>query len=194
MKKILIASVIAAVVAPAAAPAIAADVYGFDAAHTRPSFLVNHLGFSTQHGRFGKAGGHIVLDMAAKMGSVELTIDTASIDMGTDKWNQHMKSDDFFNVEKFPLMSFKSDKLIFHGDQVVGADGRFTLLGVTRPLSVAVANFRCAPHPMLKQDACGGDVSATLRRSDFGMTKYLPAVGDDVRINVPVEAVKIQPQ
>jgi polyisoprenoid-binding protein YceI len=185
-------TLVATAMIAAAAPALAADSYVFDAAHTRPSFLVNHLGFSTQHGRFGKAGGRIVLDPAAKKGSVEVTIDTASIDMGTDKWNQHMKSEEFFNVEKYPSMTFRSDKLIFAGDKIVGADGQFTLLGVTRPLTVTVANFRCAMHPMLKRDACGGDVSATIRRSDFGMIKFLPAVGDDVKINVPVEALREQ--
>lgn len=173
-----------------AAPAFAADSYTIDPNHTRPLFEINHFGFSTQHGRFGKAAGKISLDTGAKKGNVELTIDTASIDMGTDKWNSHMKSEDFFNVEKFPAMTFKSDKLVFDGDKVVGAEGSFTLLGVTKPLKVAVTNFRCAQNPMLKKDFCGGDVSVTIKRSDYGMTKYLPAVGDDVKIFVPVEAMK----
>lgn len=185
MRKTLIALACAA-----ALPACAADGYSFDPRHTRPLFELNHLGFSTQHGRFGKAEGKVVLDIAARQGSVDLSIDAASIDMGADDWNKHVKGEDFFNIEKFPRITFKSDKLLFDGDKVVGAEGSFTLLGVTRPLAVTLANFRCAPHPMLKKPACGGDVRATLRRSDFGMTKYLPAVGDEVRISVPVEAFK----
>lgn len=183
-------TMLAAIAIAAAVPAIAADSYSLDPRHTRPMFEINHLGFSTQHGRFGKAEGKVVLDVAARQGSIELAIDTASIDMGADDWNKHMKSEDFFNVEKFPAMTFKSAKLAFDGDKVVGAEGEFTLLGVTRPLKVAVANFRCAPHPMNKKPTCGADVSTTIRRSEFGMTKYVPAVADEVRIFVPVEAFK----
>lgn len=172
------------------APAFAADSYSVDPRHTRPLFEINHFGYSTQHGRFGNATGKIVIDPAAKTGSIDLSVATASIDMGADDWNKHMKSEDFFNVEKFPAMTFKSDKLVFDGEKIVGAEGSFTLLGVTKPLRLAVANFRCAPHPMLKKMTCGADVTTTIKRSEFGMTKYVPAVADEVKIVVPVEAFK----
>ncbi|MDD5248036.1 MAG: YceI family protein [Rhodocyclaceae bacterium] len=180
----------AVALAVAAAPAFAADSYGFDPRHTRPLFEVNHLGFSTQHGRFDKVDGRVTLDTAARQGSIQIVVYTASIDMGTDEWNRHMKSDEFFNADTFPTITFNSDKLFFDGDRVVGAEGRFTLLGVTKPLTIAVANFRCAPNPMTKASTCGADISATIKRSDFGMTKFLPAVGDEVKIFVPVEATK----
>jgi len=175
-----------------AAPAWAADNYTIDPRHTWPVFEVNHLGFSTQRGRFDHTSGKITLDTATKKGSVELTIETASLDMGFDKWNEHMKSDEFFNVAQFPTIRFTSDKLVFDGDKVVAAEGSFTMLGVTKPLTVTVNNFRCAPHPMVKKPACGADITATLKRSEFGMTKYLSAVSDEVRISVPVEAIKDQ--
>jgi len=173
-----------------AAPAYAADSYTVDPRHTWPVFEVNHLGFSTQRGRFNSSSGKITLDTAAKKGSVELVIETASLDMGFDKWDEHMKSDEFFNVAQFPTMRFASDKLVFDGDKVVAAEGSITLLGVTRPLTLTVSNFRCGPHPMLKKPACGADITATLKRSEFGMTKFVPAVSDEVKISVPVEAVK----
>lgn len=173
-----------------AAPACAADNYTVDPNHTWPVFEVNHLGFSTQRGRFNSSSGKITLDTAAKKGSVELVIETASLDMGFDKWDEHMKSDEFFNVKFFPTMRFVSDRLVFDGDKVVAAEGSFTLLGVTKPLTLTVSNFRCAPHPMLKKPACGADITATLKRSEFGMTKFVPAVSDEVKISVPVEAVK----
>jgi len=173
-----------------AAPACAADNYTIDPTHTWPVFEVNHLGFTTQRGRFNKSSGKIALDTAAKKGSVDLVIETASIDMGFDKWDQHLKSDEFFNVEQFPIMHFTSDKLVFDGDKVVAAEGNFTLLGITKPLTLTVNNFRCAPHPMNKKPTCGADITATFKRSEFGMTKYVPAVSDEVKISVPVEAVK----
>ena len=173
-----------------AAPALAADNYTIDSRHTWPVFEVNHMGFSTQRGRFNKSSGKITLDTAAKKGSVELVIETASLDMGLDKWDEHMKSEDFFNVTQFPAMRFTSDKLVFDGDKVVAAEGSFTLLGVTKPLTLTVNNFRCAPHPMAKKPACGADITATIKRSEFGMTKYVPMVSDEVKISSPIEALK----
>jgi len=172
------------------APAYAADNYTIDPNHTWPVFEVNHLGFSTQRGRFNKSSGKITLDTAAKKGSVELVIETASLDMGFDKWDEHMKSDEFFNIAQFPTMRFVSDKLVFDGGKVVAAEGSFTLLGVTWPLTLTVSNFRCAPHPMNKKPTCGADITTTLKRSEFGMTKFVPAVSDEVKILVPLEEVK----
>jgi polyisoprenoid-binding protein YceI len=187
MKKPLTALALAAALAT---PAFAADSYTFDPNHTFPVFEVNHLGFSTQRGRFNKTAGQVTLDLAAKTGSVILTIDTRSLDMGFAAWNTHVSEDGFFNVEKYPTMTFKSDKLVFEGNKVVAAEGQFTLLGVTKPLTVTVNGFQCATNPMNKKPLCAGDVTATIKRSDFGMTKFLPAVGDDIKIYVPVEAYK----
>jgi polyisoprenoid-binding protein YceI len=178
---------IIAIAALFSTPTHAADCYR--PAHTWPVFEVNHLGFSTQRGRFNNSSGKVTLDIAAKKGSVELVIETASIDMGFEKWDEHLKSDEFFNVAQFPTMRFASDKLVFDGDKVVGAEGSITLLGVTKPLTLTVSNFRCAPHPMVKKPACGADITAVLKRSEFGMTKFVPAVSDEVKIIVPVEAI-----
>jgi polyisoprenoid-binding protein YceI len=172
------------------APAFAADSYTIDTTHTFPVFEINHLGFSTQRGRFDKTSGKITLDIAAKSGSVDLTVDTTSLDMGFDTWKQHLSAEGFFDTAKFPTMSFKSNKLIFEGDKLVGAEGSFTLLGVTKPLKLTVSNFRCGSNPMNKKAMCGADIAATINRSDFGMTKFLPAVGDEVKITSPVEAYK----
>ncbi|MDH4233949.1 MAG: YceI family protein [Gallionella sp.] len=173
-----------------AMPAYAAESYTIDPNHTWPMFEVNHLGFSTQRGRFNKSSGKITLDVAAKKGSVDLTIETASIDMGFDKWDEHMKSLDFFNVASFPVMRFTSDKLVFDGDKVVAAEGDFTLLGTTRPITLAVNNFRCAPHPMNRKPTCGADISVTIKRMEFGMAKFIPLVSDEVKIYSPVEATR----
>jgi polyisoprenoid-binding protein YceI len=172
-----------------AIPAFAvADGYIIDPTHTWPTFEINHLGYSTQRGRFNKTSGSITLDIAAKKGSVDLTIDANSLDMGFDKWDEHMKGEDFFNVAKYPTMRFTSDKLVFDGDKVVGAEGSFTLLGTTRPLTLRVDNFNCARHPMNKKMHCGADVSATIQRSQYGMAKYVPMVGDEVKLYAPIEA------
>jgi polyisoprenoid-binding protein YceI len=183
--KIALLSIVAAMALPAAAESLS-----IDPTHTWPRFEVNHLGFSTQLGRFDKTDGKIVIDAAAKTGSIDIKVDTASINMGLDKWNTHMKGPDFFNVEKFPAMYFKSSKLKFDGDKLIGADGELTMLGVTKPVTLNVSGYRCGSHPMTKKAMCGADVTTSIKRSDFGMGYALPAVGDEIKITIPVEAFK----
>jgi polyisoprenoid-binding protein YceI len=173
-----------------ALPSHAADTYTIDATHTWPMFEVSHLGFSTQRGRFDKSSGKITLDIAAKQGSVELVIDTASINMGFDKWDDKMKGPDFFSVVYFPTMTFSSDKITFDGDMPVSATGELMLLGEKRPVTLTISDFKCGTHPMLRKTMCGANISTTIRRSDFGMKKFIPAVGDEVRIFSPIEAYK----
>ena len=172
------------------AHAFAADSYTIDPRHTYPVFEVNHLGFSTQRGRFNKVTGKITLDAAASKGSVEVSIDTASIDMGLEDWDKHMKSEEFFNVEKYPAMSFRSYGMEFRDGKPVAAEGVLTLLGVSKPVRLAIADFHCGFHPLSRKELCGADVSTQIKRSDFGMTKYVPAVSDEIRIVIPVEAYK----
>jgi polyisoprenoid-binding protein YceI len=170
--------------------AFAADSYTIDPAFAMASFNIPRVGFSSQTGLFTKTKGRVLLDLTAKKGSVEFTIDTRSIDMGSAAWTAHLKDDDLFNVTQFPAMSFKSDKLIFEGSKIVAAEGQFTMLGVTRPLKVLVSNFQCGISSVDKRSMCSGNVSANIKRSDFGLTKYIPVVSDEVSISVPVDAYK----
>lgn len=187
MKKLL------ALLAVASAPAFAAPVsYTIDSNHTYPLFETDHLGFSTQRGRFNKTSGKIILDSAARRGSVEVSIDAASIDMGFAKWNENMRGEGFFNTEIYPTISFKADRLTFDGDKPVSAEGSLTLLGITKPLVLNLSRFHCAPHPLNKRETCGADITARLKRSDFGMTKNIPSVSDEVRLVISVEAYRDQ--
>lgn len=173
-----------------ATPVYAADSYTIDPTHTWPMFGVNHLGFSTQRGRFDRSSGKVTLDVAARKGSIELVVETASIDMGFDKWNEHMKGPDFFSVVYFPTMRFISDKIVFDGDKPVSAEGELTLLGETRPVTLTISDFNCGTHPMTRKAMCGANISTTIKRSEFGMKKFIPAVSDEVNIYSPVEAFK----
>lgn len=183
-----IAMIFAALMAPAFA---APESYMIDPAHTIPAFEVVHMGFTTQRGHFNKARGKIALDIAARKGSVELVIDTASLDMSPASWTAHLSDPGLFNVKTFPTMTFKSDHLIFDSNnRVVAAEGVLTLIGVTKPVLVTVSNFKCGANPENKKPLCAGDVSAEIKRSDFGLIKYLGAVSDSVKVTVPVEAYK----
>lgn len=187
MKIKLLAALLASTVA---ASALAMDSYTVDPRHTFPSFEVSHLGFSIQRGRFDKTSGKITLDPTAQAGSIDVSIETASIDTGLPDLKKHLQNEDFFDAAKYPAITFKSKKLTFDGNKLVGADGDFTMHGVTKPVSLKLDHFACAPHPMTKQPVCGANATTTLKRSEFGIAKYVPAVGDEVKIAIQIEAVK----
>ena len=123
-----------------------------------------------------------MLDRAAKTGSVDISVATSSIGTGDPKLEEHLRSPDFFNAEKFPAMTFKSKDVRFNGDVPAAADGELTLLGVTRPLTLSISKVVCAQHPFFKKEDCGAEITGILKRSDFGMNKYVPAVGDEVTL------------
>ena len=184
--------VVAVMTAMLIGPAFSAPVnYTMDPGNSIPSFEVRHLGFTTQRGRFNKVDGKITLDMAAHSGHVELTIYTGSLDMGSASWTAHLSDEGLFNVKNYPTMTFKSDHLIFDREnRVVAAEGSLTMIGVSKPTRVTVADFKCGVNPLNQKALCAGDVSARIKRSEFGLTKYLGAVSDEVKIDVPVEAYK----
>ena len=109
---------------------------------------------------------------------------------GDAKLEEHLRSPDFFNVEKFPTMVYKSKSIKFNGNVPASAEGELTLLGVTKPLTLTISRVVCAQHAFYKKEDCGAEVSGTLKRSDFGMTKYVPAVGDEVTLRIQVESLK----
>ena len=100
-----------------------------------------------------------------------------------------LKRSDWFDVEQFPAMRYAATEVSFDGDVPVAANGQLTLRGVTKPVTLAIADFRCGTHLVYRRAMCSAEATATIRRSEFGMTSGLPNVaGDDVRIVIPVEA------
>jgi len=163
--------------------------YTIDSNHTFPMYEINHFGFSVQRGRFNHTTGTIRLDLAAHRGSADIAIDTGSVSTGMPKLDDHLRAEDFFDSAKYPQMTFKSDQLVFEGDRLVSASGGLTIRGVTRPVTFKVNWYHCAAHPILKKDACGVDLEARIRRSEFGMTYGLPDIADDVLLRVSTEAI-----
>jgi len=177
----------AAVTAPAfAAPA----TYGVEPNHSYPRFSYTHLGFSTQQSRFDKTTGTVVYDKEGKAGSVDITIDTRSVNTGSALFNQHIQGEDFLDTAKYPTVSFKSSKVVFDGDKPVSIEGDLTMKGVTKRVTLTVTRFLAAPHPIQKKDTIGADAYTIVKRTDFNMGKYAPAVSDDVRIDIAIEALK----
>ena len=172
--------------------ACAADVYVIDPTHTTPMFEVAHLsGMSRQFGFFTNAMGRITLDRAARSGSIEVEIGTGSVVTAVRVLTDVLKRDDYFNADKYPVMRYVARDVVFDGDVPVRANGELTLLGVTRPVTLDITEFRCGTHPYTRRAMCGARATATLRRSEYGMTAGLPAAaGDEVRIVIPVEAMQ----
>lgn len=174
----------------AAGASAAPETYTIEPNHTYPSFEADHMGISVWRGKFRKTSGSIVLDRAAKTGSVDIVIDAASIDFGHDAMNTHAKKDDIFNVAKFPTATYKSKTITFTGDVPTAINGELTLHGVTKPVALQINKFKCIQHPMFKKEVCGADATGTFSRADFGITKGLPMFSPEVKLAIQVEAVK----
>jgi polyisoprenoid-binding protein YceI len=168
-----------------------ASTYTIEPSHTFPSFEADHRGISLWRGKFTKTSGSIELDRSAKKGSVDITVDTESVDFGHAKMNEHAKSEDIFNVPKFPNATYKG-KMKFKGDMPVAIEGEFTMMGVSKPLTLKINSFKCIIHPVLKKEVCGADASAEFKRSDFGLNYALPAFSPKVKLAIQVEAIKAE--
>ncbi|SFC90136.1 YceI family protein [Massilia yuzhufengensis] len=187
MKKIALLLLTAALSTSALA---APETYVIDGSHTFPRFEYSHFGYSNQVSRFDKTSGQIVLDRAAKTGSLDVVIDTTSVNTGFPVFNEHLQAEDFFDTKKFPTITYKSSKLNFAGDKLASVDGTLTIKGIAKPVRLDITSFHCMPHPVLKKDACGANAIAKIKRSEFNNGKYAPYVGDEVTLTIAVEAVK----
>lgn len=190
MKKMsqLVSALIFAITASAAFAA--PETYVLDGSHTFPRFSYSHLGYSTQLSRFNTTTGKVVFDKAAKTGSVDVEIDTKSVDTGSTLFNEHIQGEDFLDTAKYPKAIFKSSKVVFEGEKPVKIEGNLTIKGVTKPVTLTVTSFQAMPHPMQKKDAIGANAYTTIKRTEFNAGKYAPHVGDEVRIDIALEAIK----
>lgn len=171
-----------------AAGLLAADVYKVDPDHVAVYFKVSHLGFSTTYGRFNDVKGEFTLDEAGAGSKLELTIATESIDTGNARRDAHLKNADFFDAKQFPAITFKSKSMKKAGDKRWDVVGDLTLHGVTKTLEVQVQQQNTGE--MRGQTRTGGDLTFALKRSDYGITYGLPAVGDDVTLMISIEGIK----
>lgn len=188
-----IAAIAAVAASGFAVPSAAQDVYVGDPSHTFAHFQTGHLGIAWVHGRFNKTPtARITLDRAARQGSIDVVIDTASVDTGHEARDKHVRGPDYLDVEKFPTITFKSNALKFDGDTLVSAAGDLTIMGVTRPVELKVTMFRCIQHPANKRDVCGAEASTAIKRAEWGLKRGATGIGDDVRIVIQIEAYKQQ--
>ena len=168
----------------------APKTFDIDGSHTFPRFSYSHFGYSTQVSRFDNTTGTVVFDADAKTGSVDITIDMKSVNTGFADFNGHIQGEDFLDTAKFPKATFKSTKVNFQDGKPASIEGQLTIKGVTKAVTLTVTSFQAMPHPMLKKDAIGANAFTVIKRSEFNAGKYAPYVGDEVRIEIALEAIQ----
>jgi polyisoprenoid-binding protein YceI len=186
MNRIVLASMAALV----SAGSFAAPVtYVLDPAHTYPSFEADHMGgLSVWRGKFDTTSGKVVYDKDAKSGSIEVTVDIASINFGNPKLNEHAKSGEIFDAAKYPTATYSGKFTKFNGASPTEATGNLTMHGVTKPVTLMINQFTCKQNPMSKKEVCGADATATFNRADFGVNfgeKY--GFKQEVKLQIQVE-------
>ena len=181
--------------AAAGATAIAAPMtYEIDSNHTFPSFAADNMGgLSLWRGKINSTSGTIVLDVEAGTGSVDITMDMASIDFGHDGLSDHARSSDMFDVEVYPTATYTGDLVDFEDGSPTAVDGTLTMHGVSQPVRLTVDSFVCRQHPQQGREVCGANASATINRADFGVD-YAQNFGFlmDVALNIQVEALIVE--
>lgn len=186
LKRILLASALAAAAFGASAEG---TTYTIDPSHTVVLATWNHFGYSNPSANFGGASGTIVYDAAApEQSSVEVVLPMSGIDSFVPKLDEHLKSADFFDAEQYPQATFRSTAVKALGEGRLQVTGTLDLHGVQKPVVLDVTLNKAAPNAMTKSEAIGFDATATLKRSDFGITKYVPMVSDEIALRITTEA------
>ena len=175
-------------------PANAADKFLLDSTHASVLFGVSHLGFSKTFGRFNTVEGAFTLDAEApEKSSVVVTMDAASLDTNHEKRDEHLRGPEFFDVAKFPVLTYKSTSVKLTGEKTATVTGDLTMHGVTKSVPLDVTLVNVGPNPMdptKTKIVAGFSARGTLKRSEFGMGYAAPVLGDDVEIIIEVDAIK----
>lgn len=173
-----------------ARPVPAADAYSIDPVHSSVAFRIKHMNLAPFYGQFNDISGTVKLDAADPTKSeMEVSIKVDAVDSHNEKRDAHLKSPDFFNAKNFPTMTFKSKSFAKSGDHAFDVSGDLTIHGVTKPITVKLEKTGEGKSPMGGQ-AIGFGTEFTIKRSDFGMSGMLDALGDEVRVMIGLEAGK----
>jgi polyisoprenoid-binding protein YceI len=185
LRSLLLTSLLAASASALAAP----QTFTIDPTHTQVTFTWNHFGFSNPSARLEDIKGSVVVDQAdwAKS-SVEVTMPFSGLHTGVPKLDEHMKTPDFFDAAKFPDVTFKSTKVTKTGAETLDITGDLTVHGVTKPVTLHARINKIGENKMIGSQTAGFDADTTLKRSDFGVNKYVPMVGDEIKVHITVSA------
>lgn len=174
----------------AGAAAGAPMTYEIDSSHTYPAFEADHMGgVSLWRGKINSTSGTVVLDKAAQTGSVDLTMDLTTIDVGHQGLNDHLQTEDFFNTAQYPNATFVGQLTNFVNGAPTRIEGELTMHGQTHPVTLQINQFLCKEHPMRGREVCGADATGTIDRSQWGIGYGAPLFSMDVVLRVGIEAL-----
>ena len=170
---------------------LAADTYTLDSSHSYVLWHINHFGFSNPSGKWMVAEGTLMLDEKNPQASkIKVTIHMADMVTGNKELDEHLKGAAFFDVAKYPLATFVSDKVKVTGKNKAKVTGILTVHGVVKPVTLDVVLNKIGSNPITNKQTVGFTAETHLNRSDFGITTLLPGLGDEVKINIEAEAYK----
>ncbi|HST26878.1 MAG TPA: YceI family protein [Rudaea sp.] len=185
LRRLLLTSLLAASASAFAAP----QTFTIDTHHTQVSFTYNHFGFSNPTGRLEDIKGTVVVDEADwGKSSVEVTMPLSGLHTGVADLDTHLKKADFFDAAKFPDITFKSSKVSKTGAETLDIAGDLSVHGVTKPVTLHARINKIGENKMISSQSAGFDADTTLKRSEFGMGAYVPAVSDEVHIHITLSA------
>lgn len=183
-RPLLLAGLLGTALAAQAAPV----TYQLDPNHTMVLFSWNHFGYSNPTADIGIASGTVVFDeQSPAKSSVEVSMPLSKLDTHVAALDEHLKQADFLDAAKYPVWTFKSTSVVPEGEHHFKVIGDLTVHGVTKPVTLEATLNRVGPHPMSKAQSIGFDATATLKRSDFGVTMYVPMVSDEIKVRITTE-------
>lgn len=166
----------------------ATKTYTLDPAHTHVLWHISHFGFSNPSGKWFANGTLIIDESKPKDSKLNVIIQVGDIVTGIPKLDEHLKSADFFDVAKFPTATFVSDKVVSTGKDSAKVYGTLTLRGISKPVVLQVKLNNKGISPVSNKPTLGFSATTKVNRSDFGMTTYLPGLGNEVKIDIEAEA------
>lgn len=167
-----------------------AATYQLDPSRTLPQFEIGNFWLFTERGQFVRTRGTLDYDVEQHTGSLDVAIDAGSLDTGNDERDAVLKGSGWFDVIRYPTITFRSHRFVFEQNRLTAIEGELTMLGMTQPMRLDIARIACGLNPVSRKWRCGADASGMLQRSHFGMRTALPFVGDDVRLRIRVEAYR----
>jgi polyisoprenoid-binding protein YceI len=186
LRRTLLLSLLAAASLPALA---ATQKYDIDSGHTQVRFTWNHFGFSNPSATLEQIKGEINLDAAdLSKSSVNVTLSLAGLHTGVAKLDEHLKTPEFLDAAKYPDITFKSTKVEKTSAEALKISGDLTVHGVTKPVTFDAKINKIGENPMMKSQSAGFDADVTIKRSDFGVVKYVPNVSDDIRVHITLDS------
>jgi len=171
---------------------VPAGNYVLDKDHGKITWSVNHLGFSTYYGQFTDVDAKLTLDpKAPDQSKLDVTIAMSSVGTLNSELDKHLKSDEFFDVAQFPTATFKATKIVVKDERHGAITGDLTLHGVTKPVTLEAVFNQAGANPVDKKYTVGFSGKTVIKRSEFGITAYVPAVGDAVHLELEGEFKRV---